>query len=78
MFYFLLISAKNLRVQVHSECVSVGWEILTLSDWLSQYVPLVRRPVDGQLVGIAGHVRVSTMPKQQLHTVQVPRSGCVI
>lgn len=44
----------------------------------SQYVPLVRRPVDGQLVSVAGHVWAGAVLKQQLHAVQVPRSGCVV
>lgn len=44
----------------------------------SQNVSLVRRSVDRQLEGVAGHVGVGPVPKQQLHAVHVPRPGRVV
>lgn len=79
MFFFCCwFLPKAVVVRVHLECVGIAWGPVALYDWLLQNVPLIRSPVDGQLVGIAGHVGVGTMPKQQFNAVQVPRSGCVI
>lgn len=44
----------------------------------SQYVTLVRGPVDGQLVGKAGHVGTGSVLQQELHTVQVSIPSCVV
>lgn len=44
----------------------------------SQYVSLVRGSVDGQLVGVAGHVRVGSVLQEQLDTVQVSRARRII
>lgn len=44
----------------------------------SQYVSLVCRSVDGQLVSVAGYIWVGTVLKEQLDAVQVSRSSCII
>lgn len=44
----------------------------------SQYVSLICSSVDGQLAGIAGYIRAGPVLQEQLDTVQVPRSSCII
>lgn len=44
----------------------------------SQYVPLVCGSVDGQLEAVAGYVGVGSVLQEQLDTVQVSRSSCII
>lgn len=44
----------------------------------SQYVSLICSSVDGKLEGVAGNIGVGSVLQEQLDTIQVSRTRCII